>query len=91
MAIAEEHRYVVSNYIGRPDLRLEVACEQKLHKMDRMLLYSDGLSDNFGLDELPVSQRPSEICSFIATSAHDRMASTQGKQDDLAFVAICQN
>ena len=90
-AVPEDLRYVVTNYIGRPDLRIEVATQQKLHKMDRIFLFSDGLSDNFHLNEMPVSQRPSEICSFIANHAHDKMLSSSGKQDDLAFVAICQN
>lgn len=90
-ALPEDLRYMVTNYIGRPDLRIEVASEQKLHKMDRVFLFSDGLSDNFQLDEMPISQRPSEVCSFIATNTYTRMESVQGKQDDLAFVAVCQN
>ncbi|MFK7823277.1 MAG: PP2C family serine/threonine-protein phosphatase [Oligoflexales bacterium] len=90
-SVPEDLRYMVTNYIGRPDLRIEVATQQKLHKMDRIFLYSDGLSDNFRLDEIPVSQRPSEICSYIANNARDRMLGSSGKQDDLALVVICQN
>ncbi|NRA43779.1 MAG: protein phosphatase 2C domain-containing protein [Oligoflexales bacterium] len=89
--VPEDLKYMVTNYIGRPDLRIEVATQQKLHKMDRIFLFSDGLSDNFRLNEMPVSQRPSEICSFVAKHALERMLGSAGKQDDLAFVAICQN
>ena len=90
-SVPEDLRYMVTNYIGRPDLRIEVATQQKLQKMDRIFLFSDGLSDNFQLNEMPVSQRPSEICSFIANNASARMQGPLGKQDDLALVVVCQN
>ena len=89
--VPEDLRYVVTNYIGSPHLRIEIGRLIQLDKLDRILLYSDGFSDNFTLDQLPISLRPVDICAYIAEHYHSFMSSKDGKFDDLSFILMSKN
>ncbi|MAE66676.1 MAG: serine/threonine protein phosphatase [Phycisphaeraceae bacterium] len=92
-AIDHEHRHIVSNVVGSPDMRIEVGSPLRLARRDTVLLASDGLTDNLHLEEIVELARkgPSEKAMVrLVETAHERMrnpsASAPSKPDDLTIV-----
>ena len=51
-AMLHEERHLISNYLGSPDMRLEIGPSIKMAPRDTLLLASDGLSDNLYDNEI---------------------------------------
>ena len=51
-ALHHEERHLVSNFIGTPDMRIDVGTGIRLNPLDTILLASDGLTDNVHLHEI---------------------------------------
>ena len=94
-AMHHEDRHIVSNVVGDVDMRIEVGSSLKLAPRDTVLLASDGLFDNFYIEEIVSRVRRGPIgkaAGALAGEAHQRMTDPSGgqpsKPDDLTFVAF---
>lgn len=94
-AMHHEHRHLVSNVLGAPDMRIEVGSSRRLSPRDTLLIASDGLSDNLRTEEIVALLRTGSLAvasERLAEMARARMHTpTEGepsKPDDLTFVAF---
>ncbi len=94
-AMYHEERYIVSNVIGTPDMRIEVGSTLELAPRDTLLIASDGLWDNLHMEEIVGTIRKGPLPRAVATlSAHcdARMheegegVTTPSKPDDLTLI-----
>ena len=51
-ALHHEERHLVSNFIGTPDMRIDMGTGIRLNPRDTILLASDGLTDNLHAHEI---------------------------------------
>jgi len=93
-AMQHEHRHLVSNVLGAPDMRIEVGSLRPLQARDTLLLASDGLYDNLLTDEIVALLRAGPLgaaSARLADLARTRMRALgeagPSKPDDLTFVA----
>lgn len=90
-ALRHETRHLVCNLIGARPLRYEITGPTKLAKRDTIVLASDGLFDNFRVDEVAALARirPLEQAArHLAEECDARMFSGQEgtKPDDLTLI-----
>ncbi len=92
-AMHHEDRHVVSNIIGRSDMRIEIGAPLELAARDTVLIASDGLFDNLHVEEIVELIRKGpldEAADALADTARRRMAEpkagTPHKPDDLTFI-----
>jgi len=92
-ALHHDERNVVSNVIGARDMRIEVGSPMRLARRDTVLVASDGLFDNAGLDEIVACIRCGSLedaARRLVEVAEQRMRSPAegepSKPDDLSFV-----
>ncbi|NOR35320.1 MAG: SpoIIE family protein phosphatase [Woeseiaceae bacterium] len=92
-ALHHEDRHLVSNFLGTPEMRIDVGGEVKLRPKDTILLASDGLMDNVHLDEIIERVRKGPLDSAaerVISLAHRRMAGVSAalpsKPDDLSLI-----
>ena len=92
-ALHHEDRHLVSNFLGTPEMRIDVGGEVKLRPKDTILLASDGLMDNVHLDEIIERVRMGPLDSAaerVISLAHRRMAGVSAalpsKPDDLSLI-----
>jgi serine/threonine protein phosphatase PrpC len=92
-ALHHEDRHIISNFVGGPDLRIEVGTGVHLAARDTLCLASDGLVDNLHTEEIAECIRVGslgEAADALAASARQRMLSpgpdAPSKPDDLTFV-----
>jgi serine/threonine protein phosphatase PrpC len=93
-AMHHEHRHIVSNVIGSPDMRIEIGSSLKITARDTILVASDGLADN-----LRVGQIVQRLCKGrllpaakkLASDVFERMTHPRegepSKSDDMSFIA----
>jgi serine/threonine protein phosphatase PrpC len=92
-ALHHEERHLVSNFLGSPDMRIDVGAEVELQSRDTVVIASDGLMDNVHLDEIIDRVRKGPITESmhkLVTLANRRMADTSSAQpskpDDLSMI-----
>ena len=92
-ALHHEDRHLVSNFLGTPEMRIDVGGEVRLRPRDTILLASDGLMDNVHLDEIIERVRKGPLDSAaerVISLAHRRMAGVSAalpsKPDDLSLI-----
>jgi serine/threonine protein phosphatase PrpC len=92
-AMNHEHRHLVSNMVGTPDMRIEVGSAITLAPRDTVLLATDGLFDNFTVDEIVARIRSGPMVSVMRTLVGDCLRRMTGpgkevfsKADDLSFI-----
>lgn len=92
-ALHHEDRHLVSNFLGTPEMRIDIGGEVKLRPRDTILLASDGLMDNVHLDEIIERVRKGPLDSAaerVISLAHRRMAGVSvaqpSKPDDLSLI-----
>lgn len=92
-AVAHEDRYLVSNLLGSPDMRIEIGPVLELAAKDTLVIASDGLSDNFYVDEIAQHVRKGPLqrqAQRLADECRTRMQNPGGDHpshgDDLTFV-----
>ena len=97
-AMLHEERHLISNYIGSPDMRLEMGPSIRISPRDTLLLASDGISDNLYDNEIVELCRKGPIldCSrnliaecnkFMTHLSTDRIC----HPDDLSFIMFRLN
>ena len=92
-ALHHEDRHLVSNFLGTPDMRIDVGGEVRLRPRDTILLASDGLMDNVHLDEIIERVRKGPLdtaAERVISLAHRRMGGVSegqpSKPDDLSLI-----
>jgi serine/threonine protein phosphatase PrpC len=98
-ALHHEERHLVSNILGRPDMRVEVGSALELAERDTVVIASDGLSDNLMIEEIVqiVRKGPLQQAGLrLAAQCQDRMGGTDSKgtpskPDDLTFILFRLN
>ena len=92
-ALHHEERHLVTNFLGTPDMRIDMGAELTLQSRDTVLLASDGLMDNVHLDETVERVRKGSLAaaaSKVITLAQHRMrdetSSQPSKPDDLSLI-----
>ncbi len=97
-AMYHEDRYLVSNVVGAPDMRIELGAEIELSPYDTVLISSDGLLDNLHIEEIIEYIRKGSLgvaARGLSETASRRMREPEegapSKPDDLTFVLYRQN
>lgn len=92
-AVHHEHRNVVSNIIGTPDMRIDIGPAIKLAPKDTLLLASDGLPDNLYVDEIVARIKAGPVKKageILVHDCRDRMQSSSQEfpshPDDLSMI-----
>lgn len=92
-ALHHEDRYLVSNFLGTADMRIDIGAELELQPRDTVLLASDGLTDNVHLEETIERVRKGPLdgaADRVVTLARRRMTgiapAQPSKPDDLSVV-----
>ena len=81
----EDVKHLVSNYLGSKELRIEITAQKPVAVRDRVLVASDGVTDNFDMDKM-VLESPHAMCSSLAEQVSTRIDSGNGKVDDVALI-----
>ncbi len=92
-ALHHAERHLVSNFLGTPDMRIDVGTEVMLRPRDTIMLATDGLMDNVHFDEIigRIRKGPlDDAADKVISLAQRRMTSTVGgqpsKPDDLSLI-----
>ncbi len=92
-AMAHEERHLISNFVGTPDMRVEMGSTLTLAAHDTVLIASDGLFDNLHVEEIVEHIRCGSIKKAfraLLATAHQRMRGHEpehpSKPDDLTAV-----
>jgi len=92
-ATGHEERHYVSNVVGSADMRIDIGPILKMSKRDRLLIMSDGVSDNLlnqEIIELVRSGPLKKAARLLLDACHRRMENDSsdppGKPDDLSFI-----
>lgn len=92
-ALYHAERNVVSNFLGTPEMRIEVGAELELAPFDTVLVASDGLTDNLHLDEIVERMRAGPLDAALdrlVELASRRMSALREsepcKPDDLTVI-----
>jgi serine/threonine protein phosphatase PrpC len=92
-ALHHEERHLVSNFLGRNEMRIDMGASIQLKPRDTILLASDGLTDNIHIEEIVELVRKGpleEAIDSLTRLANRRMtgeARTQpSKPDDLSVI-----
>ncbi len=92
-ALHHRDRHLVSNFIGTPDMSIDVGASAELKARDTVVLASDGVTDNLHLDELVEMTRKGSIdtaVDAVVAEVQRRMATAaQGepsKPDDMSLI-----
>lgn len=93
-AMHHEDRHLVFNFVGSPEMRIEIGPVLQLAPHDTVLLASDGLIDNLTVDETVDRIRKGPLVdavAAIAAEARRRMTAPEAgrpsKPDDLTLIA----
>lgn len=97
-ALHHDERHVVSNYLGDPDMRVEIGSPVYLARYDTVLIASDGIYDNFTMAEIIEFIRKGSIkkvAKSLMQSCLARMKSPEAgqpsKPDDMTFILYRRN
>ena len=92
-AMHHHERHLILNAVGLAEMRIELGAPISLARRDTILLASDGLTDNLGLDEIVEVIRKGPLDRAVATlaeAARQRMSSARSghpsKPDDLTIL-----
>ncbi|MGI9272655.1 MAG: PP2C family protein-serine/threonine phosphatase [Woeseiaceae bacterium] len=92
-ALHHHERHLVSNFLGTPNMRIDIGAEIKLQPRDTVVLASDGLMDNVLIAEIIERVRKGPLdkaADAVVALARRRMGGTASEQpskpDDLSVV-----
>lgn len=93
-AMHHDERHVVSNFIGDPEMRIEIGPVTDMALLDTLLVASDGLADNLHVSEIverirkgPLAQAASEMSQDALQRMQNPTPGYPSKPDDLTFIA----
>ena len=92
-ALHHAERHLVSNFLGTPDMRIDIGTEVRLQPRDTVLVASDGLMDNVHIAEIVDRVRKGPLdkaCDAVIGLARRRMSGIASEQpskpDDLSLI-----
>ena len=92
-ALHHAERHLVSNFLGTPDMRIDIGTEVLLQPCDTILVASDGLMDNLHTAEIVLRVRKGPLdkaCDAVVGLAQRRMSGIApdqpSKPDDLSLI-----
>lgn len=92
-ALHHEDRHLVSNFLGTPDMRIDVGAEFRLSPRDTVVLASDGLMDNLLLEEIiervrigPLNDAIDKVVALAERRMAGVAAAQPSKPDDLSLI-----
>lgn len=92
-ALHHEERHLVSNFLGTPDMSIDVGAPVQLQTRDTVMLASDGVLDNVHLDEIierirkgPLSDAASKLIGLAKRRMADESSAQPSKPDDLSLI-----
>lgn len=94
-ALTHVDRHVISNWLGKPGMHLEMGPVIELTPKDTVIVASDGLFDNLREQEIVEACRKGQLLAVsraLAETCHMRMTNAvpgrPSKPDDLTFIAF---
>lgn len=92
-ALHHEERHLVSNFIGTPDMRIDIGAEVELNPRDTILVASDGLTDNVHVGEVrdiirkgPLTKAVDAAISLARRRMTVETMHQPSKPDDLSII-----
>jgi len=92
-ATGHEERHYVSNVVGSSDMRIDIGPILHLAARDRLLIMSDGVSDNLVMQDIielvrkgPLMTAANALLEAVQQRMADETSDTPGKPDDLSFI-----
>ena len=97
-ALHHDDRHVISNYLGYPEMRIEIGPPIPLSRYDTVLVASDGLFDNLQLPEIieiirkgKLSKISKELVNLCNRRMNKEDPEHPSKPDDVSFVLFRRN
>lgn len=92
-ATGHEDRHYVSNVVGSVEMRIDIGPILTMSKRDRLLIMSDGVSDNLLSQEIielvrsgPLKKAAQALLEACRRRMEDESSNPPGKPDDLSFI-----
>lgn len=92
-ALHHQDRHLVSNFLGTPDMRIDIGTEVKLQPRDTIVLASDGLMDNVLVAEVvervrkgPLNKAADAVIGLARRRMNGTAAEQPSKPDDLSLI-----
>lgn len=92
-ATSHEERHYVSNVVGSAEMHIDIGPILTMSKRDRLLIMSDGVSDNLLNQEIielvrrgPIKKAALALHEACRRRMDDESSATPGKPDDLSFI-----
>lgn len=92
-ALRHDDRHLISNYLGYPEMRIEIGPPIELSRYDTVLIASDGLFDNLLLPEIVELIRKGKLTNIsedLVALCNERMRNVDpehpSKPDDVSFI-----
>lgn len=94
-AMHHEDRHLISNFVGSPEMRIEIGAPLTMAAWDSLLIASDGLFDNLHIPEIVERIRKGPLDAGVRKIVNDATARMKrpangrpSKPDDLTIVAF---
>ena len=92
-ALHHAERHLVSNFLGTPEMRIDMGAEVRLRPRDTVLVASDGLMDNVHVDEIiarvrkgPIGAAADSVISLASRRMRGIATEQPSKPDDLSLI-----
>ena len=92
-SLHHKDRHLVSNFVGSPEMRIEIGAPVRLSSHDTLVIASDGLADNLSVADIIGRVRKGRLELAAAQLAQDALGSMvtprpnqPSKPDDLTFI-----
>jgi len=92
-ALHHDDRHVISNYLGHPEMRIEIGPPISLSRYDTVLIASDGLFDNLQLPEIiniirkgKLNKISKELITLCKRRMNNEDREHPSKPDDVSFI-----
>lgn len=92
-ALHHHDRHLVSNFLGTPDMRIDIGAEVKLQPRDTIIVASDGLMDNVLVGEIiervrkgPLAKAADAVVALARRRMNGTAAEQPSKPDDLSVI-----
>ncbi|MFT5131659.1 MAG: serine/threonine protein phosphatase PrpC [Gammaproteobacteria bacterium] len=92
-AITHDERHIISNYVGRIDMHIDMGSPASLNKYDTLVLGTDGLFDNLLKQEVidivrkgPLESLSEDLWNLAAMRMNEKQDDFPSKPDDMTFI-----
>ena len=92
-SLHHKDRHIISNFVGTPEMRIEIGAPVRLSPRDTLVLASDGLADNLSPAEIaararkgPMAQAAHNLAADAYAAMTEPRSGQPSKPDDLTFI-----